>query len=69
MFFINREEERTSFKRNYEANIQNKISQVYIIEANHGVWKTEFIREVSKYFSYNPLDIYQAEENEELSTV
>lgn len=67
MFFINREEERTSFKRNYEANIQNKTSQVYIIEANHGVGKTEFIREVSKYFSYNPLDIYQAEENEELS--
>lgn len=50
MFFINREEERTSFKRNYEANIQNKTSQVYIIEANHGVWKTEFIREVSNIF-------------------
>ena len=67
MFFINRENERMSFKINYEENIQNNVSQVYIIEANHGVGKSEFIREVSKYFSNYPLEISQSNENEELS--
>ena len=67
MFFINRENERNSFKSNYENNIKNNISQVYIIQANHGVGKSEFIREVSKYFSYYPLEIFQSDDNEELS--
>ncbi len=67
MFFINRENERMSFKINYEENTQNNVSQVYIIEANHGVGKSEFIREVSKYFSNYPLEISQSNENEELS--
>ena len=43
MFFINRENERMSFKINYEENTQNNVSQVYIIEANHGVGKSEFM--------------------------
>lgn len=68
MPFINREEERTSFKSTYEKNVKNNISQVYIIEANHGVGKSEFIREVSQYFSYFPLDIFQPNDNVELST-
>lgn len=67
MFFINREKERSSFKNNYQINVQNKINQVYIIEANRGVGKTEFIKEVSKYFSYYPLEIIQFDNNEELS--
>lgn len=67
MFFINRENERMSFKINYEENTQNNVNQVYIIEANHGVGKSEFIREVSKYFSNYPLEISQSNENEELS--
>lgn len=67
MFFINRKKELNSFKSNYENNTQNNISQVYIVEANHGVGKSEFIREVSKYFSYFPLDIFQLDNNEELS--
>ncbi|MCM1236732.1 MAG: hypothetical protein NC489_42190 [Ruminococcus flavefaciens] len=67
MSFINRREEIYSFKNNYEKNAQNNISQVYIIKANHGVGKSEFIREVSKYFSYFPLDIYQSDDVE-LST-
>ena len=68
MFFINRENERNSFKNSYEKNVQNNISQVYIIEANHGIGKSEFIREVSKYFSYHPLEIFQSGHNEELLT-
>lgn len=67
MFFINRKIELNSFKNNYETYTKNNISQVYIIEANHGVGKSEFIREVSKFFSYYPLDIFQSENNEELS--
>ena len=67
MFFINRENERNSFKNDYQINVQNKINQVYIIEANHGVGKTEFIKEVSKYFSYYPLEIAQLDNNDELS--
>lgn len=68
MFFINRKEELNSFKNNYDENTENNISQVYIIEAEHGIGKSEFIREVSKYFSYIPLDIFQSDDNEELST-
>lgn len=68
MSFINRSEDISSFKSNYEKNMQNSISQVYIIKANHGVGKSEFIREVSKYFSYFPLDIFQSDDNAELST-
>ena len=67
MFFINRENERNSFKISYEKNIQNNISQVYIIEANHGVGKSEFIREVSKFFFNYPLEIFQSDVKEELS--
>lgn len=67
MVFINRENERNSFKSNYKKNTQKNISQVYIIEANHGVGKSEFIREVSKYFSYYPLEVFQTDDNEELS--
>lgn len=67
MLFINRESERNTFKNNYEENIQSDITQVYIIEADHGVGKTEFIREVSKCFSYYPLDIYQFDDTQELS--
>ena len=67
MDFINRENERNSFKDNYKINIQSKVNQVYIIEANRGVGKTEFIREVSKSFSYYPLEIFRLDNNEELS--
>lgn len=31
MFFINRKEELKSFVNNYDENIENNISQVYII--------------------------------------
>ncbi len=68
MFFINRKEELKSFVNNYDENIENNISQVYIIEASHGIGKTEFIKEVSKYFSYIPLDIFPSDDNEELAT-
>ena len=68
MVFINRKKELNSFKSDYEINTQNNKSQVYIIEADHGVGKSEFIREVSKFFSYFPLDIYRSDNNEELST-
>lgn len=66
MLFINREIERETFKNTYEQNIQKNISQVYIIEAEHGVGKTEFIKEVSKYFANYPLEIFQSD-SEELS--
>lgn len=68
MPFINRIEEISSFKNNYEKNKQNNTSQVYIIKANHGVGKSEFIREVSKFFSFFPLDIFQSDDSAELST-
>ncbi len=67
MVFINRKEERVSFKKNYEENAQDNVSQVYVIEADHGIGKSEFIKEVSKYFSNYPLEIFQCDENEELS--
>lgn len=67
MDFINRENERNSFKNEYEKNVQNDVSQVYIIEAKHGVGKSEFIREVSKYFSYCPLEIVQSDNSKEIS--
>lgn len=68
MTFINRVTELKSFRNDYENNKKNKISQVYIIEADHGVGKSGFIRESSKYFSYYPLDIIQSDNNDELST-
>lgn len=67
MFFINRKKELNSFISNYEKHIENNVSQVYIIEAEHGIGKSEFIREVSKFFSFFPLDIFQSNNNEELS--
>lgn len=67
MTFINRVTELTSFRNDYENNKNHKISQVYIIEADHGIGKSEFIREASKYFSYYPLDIIQFYNNDELS--
>ena len=66
MLFINRENERETFKKTYEQNTQKNINQVYIIEAEHGVGKTEFIKEVSKYFANCPLEIFQSD-IEELS--
>ena len=68
MSFINRRKELNSFKSFYEKNIKNNVSQVYNITANHGVGKTESIKQVSKFFSYFPLDIFQADDNTELST-
>lgn len=68
MFFINREKERNDFKKDYEKNIQTQISQVYIIEASHGIGKSQFISEVSKFFSNYPLDIDQYDYDKELST-
>lgn len=67
MRFINRKKELNSFICNYEKYIENNISQVYIIEAEHGIGKSEFIKEVSKFFSFFPLDIFQSNNNEELS--
>lgn len=64
MLFINRQIERESFKNTYEQNIQKNVSQVYIIEAEHGVGKTEFIKEVSKYFANYPLEIIQSDSAE-----
>ena len=45
MYFINRKAELNSFKSNYEKYRENNISQVYIIEAEHGIGK--LIREQS----------------------
>lgn len=67
MSFINRKEELSTFKCDYEKNLKGKNSQVYIIEANHGVGKTEFIREISKSFPCYPLEIYQSDKKDELS--
>lgn len=67
MRFINRKKEVNSFKTNYETYTQKNISQVYIVEAEHGIGKTEFIKEVSKFFAYYPLDILMSENSEELS--
>ena len=67
MSFIDRENERSSFKNNYQVNMQNNINQVYIIEADHGIGKTEFIREVSKYFSNFSLEINGEDNYQELS--
>ena len=68
MSFINRKETLNSFKNAYETNTHNNKSQVYIIEADHGVGKSEFIRKISTYFSYLPIDIFPSDDNEELST-
>lgn len=68
MNFINRKKELNSLKHNYETYTKSNTTQVYIVEANHGIGKSEFIREVSKYFSYFPLDIFQTDNQEELST-
>ena len=67
MIFINRREEFNSFKNNYEIQMRKAINQIYIVEANHGVGKSEFIREVSKFFIHHSLNIYQPENNGELS--
>ena len=67
MNFINRKRECDSFRDNYEQNIRNNINQVYIIEADHGVGKSEFIKEVSKYFSHYPIEIFPFGDTEELS--
>lgn len=67
MYFINRKAELNSFKSNYEKYRENNISQVYIIEAEHGIGKSEFIREVSNFFLLFPVDIFQTNNTEELS--
>ncbi len=67
MTFINRVTELASFRRDYEKNKNNKTSQVYIIEANHGVGKSSFIKEASNFFSYFPMYIIQSGNNDELS--
>lgn len=65
MSFINRKETLSSFKNVYETNTHNNQSQVYIIEADHGVGKSEFIRKISTYFSYLPIDIFPSDDSEE----
>ncbi len=68
MTFINRNSELTLFRNDYENNTRINKSQVYIIEAGHGIGKSEFIREASRYFSHHPVEIFQSDENDELST-
>lgn len=50
MVFINRESERNTFKNNYEENIQSDITQVYIIEADHGVGKQNLLEKFQNVF-------------------
>lgn len=65
MDFINRKKEYNTFKNDYQTQIIKNKTQVYIIEANHGIGKSEFIREVSKIFKCYPLDILQLGNNQE----
>lgn len=68
MDFINRKKERDLFENDYKDNSQNKTSQVYIVEAKHGIGKSKFIEEISKNFSCMPLYILPSDDISELST-
>ena len=48
MKFINRKEELRNLQKDYTNNLNRGLNQVYIIKADSGIGKSEFIKEISK---------------------
>lgn len=68
MEFINRKNELQEFKNEYRQHLKTGQSHVYIIRANSGVGKSEFIKEITKDFSKIPIEILHLDDTEEFST-
>ena len=68
MEFINRKTELQELKNEYKKYLETGKSQVYIIRADSGVGKSEFIKEITKDFSKMPIEIIHLEDVENFST-
>ena len=68
MEFINRKNELNKLKEEYKLQIKTGKSQVYIIRADSGIGKSEFIKEITKDLSKIPIEILPLDDNENFST-
>ncbi|MBO3757473.1 hypothetical protein J5O02_10655 [Streptococcus suis] len=68
MEFINRRAELDKLKNEYKQHLKTGKSQVYIIRANSGIGKSEFIKEITKDFSQIPIEILHLDDTENSST-
>lgn len=68
MKFINRKNELQELKDEYKQHLETGKNQVYIIMANSGVGKSEFIKEITKEFSKVPIEILHLGDTQEFST-
>ena len=68
MEFINRRDELDKIQNEYKQHLKTGKSQVYIIRANSGIGKSEFIKEIIKDFSQIPIEILHLDDTENSST-
>ena len=68
MEFINRRDELDKIQNEYKQHLKTGKSQVYIIRANSGIGKSEFIKETIKHFSQTPIEILHLDDTENSST-
>lgn len=68
MEFINRKNELQDLRNEYKQHLKTGASHVYIIRANSGIGKSEFIKEITKDFSKIPIEILHLDDTEEFST-
>jgi hypothetical protein len=67
MEFINRRDELDKIQNEYKQHLKTGKSQVYIIRANSGIGKSEFIKEIIKDFSQTPIEILHLDDTENSS--
>ena len=68
MKFINRKEELRNLQKDYTNNLNRGLNQVYIIKADSGVGKSEFIKEISKKLNLSFIEVFPLDDSNDFST-
>lgn len=68
MKFINRKEELRNLQRDYTNNLNRGLNQVYIIKADSGIGKSEFIKEISKKLNLSFIEVLPLDDSNIFST-
>ena len=68
MKFINRKEELRNLQKDYTNNLNRGLNQVYIIKADSGIGKSEFINEISKKLNLSFIDVLPLDDSNVFST-
>ena len=68
MKFINRKEELRNLQKDYTNNLNRGLNQVYIIKADSGVGKSEFIKEISKKLNLSFIEVLPLDDSNDFST-